>query len=117
MSISTYPPTIIPTPQNTIFHAYNSDINFVQSTNFNNSQQPRGKKKKKKNYYPGKGTGQTQNANVGGMKEKSKLKFPCNIFNGYHLTHRCPRMEDIQCYLSQKGAPKKSTTLMNPLSP
>ena len=29
----------------------------------------------------------------GGKKDKKKVKFPCRFFQGYHLTHQFPLME------------------------
>ena len=32
----------------------------------------------------------------GGKKEKKKVKFPCKLCQGDHLTHPCPLMEQAQ---------------------
>jgi hypothetical protein len=41
-------------------------------------------------------------ANRGGTKEKKKSRFPCTICGEDHPTHRCPKKDEIHCYLVQQ---------------
>jgi hypothetical protein len=38
----------------------------------------------------------------GKKKENKKVKFPCNICGGDHLTHQCPQMEEAHHLLTQQ---------------
>jgi hypothetical protein len=89
-----------------------TDIHYVHSsTNPNGNQQPGGNKKKGcgNNCKGGRNDNKAKdNANnyrlkfnVGeGNKEKRKVKFPCNIYTYYHLTHLCPKLEEATRILS-----------------
>ena len=77
-----------------------SSINAVQSDNPKGNQNSNGKNKgrgKKKN-QDGKPDGNKSGNNVGGGRNESKkkVKFPCKLCSGDHLTHLCPNIEDAQ---------------------
>ena len=60
-----------------------------------------GKNKGKKG--EGKQNNQTPTNNVEGEgEEKKNVKFPCNLFQGDHLTYQCPIMDHTQKLLKQK---------------
>lgn len=108
MAISANPPSTIPSTQTIIVPTQTYEVNLIQSTQPNNPHQPRGKKKnKKKKYSTQQGTMQTQNGAIRGTKDKKKVNFSYNIFGGDHLTHKCPRMDEIHHYFSQQGAPRQ----------
>ena len=93
-------------------------INAVQSSEPKRNQQSDGKKKgrnNKKKGKNGKGNANKTNERVGeGQKEKKKVKFPCKLCAGDHLTHLCPKIQDAQRLLSQQGSSSSQAVLTNP---
>ena len=79
-------------------------INAVQAFDPKGNQQSEGKKKGRNNKKKGKnGKGNTNKTNehVGeGQKDKNKVKFPCKLCAGDHLTHICPKIQDAQRLLA-----------------
>lgn len=80
-------------------------IKTIQTYNPKGNQQPDRKRKgrgKKKN-QEGKGNANKLDNDAGeGRKEsKKKVKFPCKLCNGDHLTHLRPKIQDTQCLLAQ----------------
>jgi len=43
-----------------------------------------------------------------------KVKFPCKLCNGDHLTHLCPKIQDAQRLLVQQGSSSSQVVLTNP---
>ena len=86
-------------------------INVVQASNPKGNQQSDGNKKGKN----GKGNANKTNEHVGeGPKEKKKVKFPCKLCTGDHLTHLCPKIQDAQRLLAQQGSSSSQAVLTNP---
>ena len=55
------------------------------------------------------------NEHVGeGQKDKKKVKFPCKLCAGDHLTHLCPKIQDARCLLAQEGSSSSRAVLTNP---
>ena len=82
-------------------------VNVVQTSNPKENQQSEGKKKgrNKKKGKNGKGNANKSNEHVGeGPKDKKKVKFPCKLCAGDHVTHLCPKIQDAQCLLAQQGS-------------
>ena len=93
-------------------------INVVQTSDPKGNQQSEGKKKgqnNKKKGKNGKGNANKTNEHVGeGPKEKKKVKFPCKLCTGDHLTHPCPKIQDAQRLLAQQGSSSSQVVLTNP---
>ena len=93
-------------------------VNAIQNSNPKGNQQSDGKKKgrnNKKKGKNGKGNANKTNERVGeGQKEKKKVKFPCKLCAGDHLTHLCPKIQDAQRLLSQQGSSSSQAVLTNP---
>lgn len=76
-----------------------SFINVIQTSNTKGNQQSKGKKKgcarKKKD---GKGNANKPDNYARGVtnESKKKVKFPCKLCNGDHLTHLFPKIQDAQ---------------------
>ena len=71
-------------------------VNSVQTSNPKENQQSEGKKKgrNKKKGKNEKGNAKS-NEHVGeGPKDKKKVKFPCKLCVGDHLTHLFPKIQD-----------------------
>ena len=49
-----------------------------------------------------------------GPKDKKKVKFPCKLCVGDHLTHLCPKIQDAQRLLAQQGYSSSQAVLTNP---
>jgi hypothetical protein len=92
------------------------DVHFVQwSSNPNGNQQPRGNKRKghgnnckgernnnNNNKPKDNVNNDISNNNVGeGKKERRKVKFPCKLSTHDHLSHLCPKLEEVARLLSQ----------------
>lgn len=97
-----------------------SSIDAVQASNPKGNQNSDGKKKgrgKKKN-QDGKGNANKSDngAGEGGKEPKKKVKFPCKLCSGDHLTHLCPKIQDAQRLLVQQGSSSSQTVLTNPFS-
>ena len=95
-----------------------TSINVIQASNPKGNQQSDGKRKgqgKKKN-QEGKGNANKLGNGAGeGRKEsKKKVKFPCKLCNGDHLTHLCPKIQDAQYLLVQQGSSSSQAILTNP---
>jgi len=96
-----------------------SKVNFVQTTTFKTSQQPRGKKKnnnnrRKKIFYT-KTIGQTnQETNAGGCKSERKFKYPCMVYQKDHMTKYCPILTNVRNYVKQGQPSSKPAVLTNP---
>ena len=96
-------------------------INVVQASDPKGNQQSDGKKKgrnNKKKDKNRKGNANKTNEHVGeGPKEKKKVKFPCKLCAGDHITHLCPKIQDAQCLLAQQGSSSSQAVLTNPFPP
>ena len=84
-------------------------INTIQTSNPKGNQQSEGRKKGRNNNRKkgkdGKGDANKSNEHVGeGEKDKNKVKFPCKLCTGDHLTHLCPKIQDAQRLLAQQGS-------------
>lgn len=81
-------------------------VNIVHSSNPKGNQQSDGKKKGrgKKKFKGGRGNANKPNDDTSeGKKEsKDKLKFPCKLCSGDHLTHLFPKIQDVECLLDNK---------------
>lgn len=95
-----------------------SSINAIQSDNPKGNQNSNGKKKgrgKKKNQDGKPGANKYGNNSGGGRNEsRKKVKFPCKLCSGDHLTHLCPKIEDSQHLLGQQGTSSSQAVLTNP---
>lgn len=95
-----------------------SSISVIQSDNPKGNQNSNGKKKgrgKKKNQDGKPDANKSGNNAGGGINEsKKKVKFPCKLCSGDHLTHLCPKIEDAQRLLGQKGTSSSQVVLTNP---
>lgn len=93
-----------------------SSINIVQTSNPKGNKKFNRKKKGcgKKN-QDGKGNANRPHIDVGESKKESKkkVKFPCKLCNGDHLTHLCPNILDAQCLLVQQGSSSPQAVLTN----
>jgi hypothetical protein len=80
------------------------------------TQQPGGKAKKGKDKKGGGGNkNEKSDAKYGGeKKEIKKVKFPCKICGGDHLTHQCPQMEEANHLIKQNNNNKQPVVLKNP---
>ena len=91
-------------------------VNVVQNSNPKENQQSEGKKKgrNKKKGKNGKGNAKS-NEHVGeDPKDKKKVKFPCKLCTGDHLTHLCPKIQDAQRLLAQQGSSSSQAVLKKP---
>ena len=92
-------------------------VNAVQTSDPKGNQQSEGKKKgrnNKKKGKNGKGNVNKTNEHVGeGPKDKKKVKFPCKLCVGDHLTHLCPKIQDAQRLLAQQGSSSSQAVLTN----
>ena len=83
-------------------------VNAVQTSDPKGNQQSEGKKKgrnNKKKGKNGKSNANKTNEHVGeGPKDKKKVKFPCKLCVGDHLTHLYPKIRDVQRLLAQQGS-------------
>ena len=95
-------------------------VNAIQTSNPKENQQSEGKKKgrnnnNKKKGKNGKGNANKSNEHVGeGPKDKNKVKFPCKLCAGDHLTHLFPKIQDAQRLLAQQGSSSSQAVLTNP---
>ena len=93
-------------------------INVIQSNNPKGNQNSNGKKKgrgKKKNQDGKADTNKSGNNAGGGRNEsKKKVKFPCKLCSGDHLTHLYPKIQDAHRLLGQQGASSSQAVLTNP---
>lgn len=120
MTLAPNPTSTVPDTKTALVPTQTSEVNSVQSTQPKNPQQPGGNNNNNKNNntYTEQGIAQTQNANAGGNKDKRKVKFPCKICGGNHLTHHCPRMDEVHKYLALlQGAPPQPAVFTNPFPP
>ena len=82
-----------------------TSINIVQTSNPKGNQQSNGKRKGRGNKKNQEGKGNANKpgngAGEGRRESKKKVKFPCKLCNGDHLTHLCPKMQDAQRLLVQ----------------
>ena len=95
-----------------------SSVNVVQSTNPKGNQNSNGKKKGrgKKKSQDGKNDANNPGNNAGGGRNESKkkVKFPCKLCSGDHLTHLCPKIQDAQHLLVQQGSSSSQAVLTDP---
>lgn len=54
------------------------------------------------------------NVGEGGKESKKKVKFPCKLSSGDHLTHLCPKIQDAQRLLVQQESSSSQAFLTNP---
>ena len=73
---------------------HNANV-FAQYSQTGN-QHPRGKKKKGKKGEGNQNKRKPTNNADGGKKYKKKVKFPCKLCHGGHLTHQYPLMDQAQ---------------------
>jgi hypothetical protein len=79
---------------------------------------PMGKKKgrgKKKSQYGKTDANKPGNdAGGGGNESRKKVKFPCKLCSGDHLTRLCPKIQEAQHLLGQQGTSSSQAVLTNP---
>lgn len=91
--------------------------NVFQSSNPKGNQISDGKKKEceKKKYKGGKGNTNKPSEETGESEKesKNKVKFPCKLCDGDHLTHIFPKIQDAQRLLAQQGSSSSQVVLAN----
>ena len=78
-------------------------------SNQNGTQQSDGNKNKGNKGEGNQNKPKPMNNAEGGKKEKKKVKFPCKVYQEYHLTYQCPLMEQAHKLLK-----KQLVTLKDP---
>ena len=88
----------------------------IQKTSKKGGQ--KGKIKKEKKAKNANATGNSGNndkdEDEGDNKKKRKVKFPCKICNEFHLTYRCPKLDEAKRLLDQKNTTQQLVVLSNP---
>lgn len=51
---------------------------------------------------------------AGGKRERGKVKFPCKLCTGNHLTHHCPRMDEALRLLKESEDAHQQLPLTSP---
>ena len=53
---------------------------------------------------------------AGGKRERGKVKFPCKLCMGSHLTHHCPKMDEALRLLKESEDAHQQLPLTSPES-
>jgi hypothetical protein len=74
----------------------------IQKTSKKGGQKGKTKKEKNANAIGNNGSND-KDEDEGDNKKKRKVKFPCKICNDFHLTHFCPKLDEVKQLLDQKN--------------